>query len=311
MKEEKVRPLLEGPWAIFKLFGFTSYFEVRKFGTWAISRSIYGLCVSLELATYFRFYYRRGYTCTLECLILFITCLLADIMIWRAYWSMTYEDPGFVNDAKTIVEASALPQKEFEEVIEKTIERITGLPPGSQNWPMVTIKRYGECKMIKTNHVHHCSMCEKCVFLMDHHCCFSDKCVGYYSMKPFTIFTANVCMLTVVGMSTIWYNLTVRNFEAQEGLLGFIDFWRSIYSRSPSLGYSFWTIYDIFLIVSSMSNGIFAAKMLYGFYESVRENENEIDVYQKKILRKNGKGDQIRDRPKRTCKQILSHIFGE
>jgi len=98
---------------IFRLCGFTSYFQVRKLGTWAISRSIYGLCISLELATFYRFYYRRGLTCTLECLILFIACLMLDILIWRAHWSMTYEDPGFLNDEKTITEASALPEEEF------------------------------------------------------------------------------------------------------------------------------------------------------------------------------------------------------
>lgn len=91
-------------------------------------------------------------------------------------------------------------------------------------------------------------MCEKCVFMMDHHCCFSDRCVGYYSMKPFVIFTGSVCMLTVVGMSTIWYNLTVRNVAEAEGLVSFSDLVSTIIFQDPQLGFSMWTIYDMFLL---------------------------------------------------------------
>ena len=75
--------------------------------TWLISRGIYTMVVILELGTYYRFYYlREGLTCTLECLNLFIACLALDAMIWRAHWTMTYNDPGFLNDVESIVEAS-------------------------------------------------------------------------------------------------------------------------------------------------------------------------------------------------------------
>ena len=77
---------------------------------WSISRLIYILCVALELATYFRFYYYRegGRTFTLECFILFIGCLALDVVIWRAHWTMTYDDPGFINDVESICEASKM-----------------------------------------------------------------------------------------------------------------------------------------------------------------------------------------------------------
>ena len=104
-----------------------------------------------------------------------------------------------------------MPREEFKEHIETTISKVTGLPRDSPDWPIVMIKRCGDCHILKTNQVHHCSMCDKCIFMMDHHCCFSDRCVGYYSMKPFMLFNGSVGLLTIVGMSTIWYNLTVRN----------------------------------------------------------------------------------------------------
>ena len=94
---------MEGPWVVMRICGFTSYFQVRKAITWAISRVIYALCVLLELATYYRFYYlRAGLTCTIECLVLFILCLALDVLIWKAHWCMTYRDPGFVNDVESV-----------------------------------------------------------------------------------------------------------------------------------------------------------------------------------------------------------------
>ena len=94
-------------------------------------------------------------------------------------------------------------------------------------------------------------------------------------------------------------------------MLGFLDLWLSMYYRGPTLGYSFWVYYDILLIVCSIGNGIFAAKMLFEFYESVGNNANSIDAFHKRRLRDSSQADIIKDRPKRTWKQILSHIFGE
>lgn len=91
-------------------------------------------------------------------------------------------------------------------------------------------------------------MCDKCVFMMDHHCCFSDRCVGYYSMKSFLLFTAGVSLLTVVGVSTIWANMTIRNLEAEEGLLGFKDTIWTILFQSPQLGFQPFVVFDMVLI---------------------------------------------------------------
>ena len=216
----------------------------------------------LELATYYRFYYKRDLTLTLECLSLFVLCLLLDVMIWRAHWSMTNDDPGFLNDSKSIVEASKLDQSGFQNLIETTITKITGLKPDSDKWPCMMIKRCHDCGILKTNHVHHCSMCDKCVFMMDHHCCFSDRCVGYYSMKSFVLFTGSVCLLTLVGMTTIWFNLTIRNVAANEGLVSFYDCIVCIIFQSPRQGFSFGTVYDMVLVQVSMFHGLFAFGIL-------------------------------------------------
>lgn len=112
---------------MFRLCGFSNYFQLRKCFTKLVASSIHGLSILLELLTYWRFYYRRSLTCTLECLFLFVACLTLDILIWKAHYAMTYNDPGFLNDSPTIVEASKLGREDFVTLVEATIQKITGL----------------------------------------------------------------------------------------------------------------------------------------------------------------------------------------
>ena len=93
----------------FRLFGFQNFFEVKKFLTKLVTKSIHLLLAMMELATYYRFYYKRDLTMTLECLGLFIVCLGLDVAIWKAHLSMT-KDPGYLNDSHSILAASLLDQ---------------------------------------------------------------------------------------------------------------------------------------------------------------------------------------------------------
>ena len=88
--------------------GCLSYLRFRKIATWVISRSIYAQIIVMQLAVYYRFYYLRDWTFTLECFLLALLCLAIDIVIWRAHWNMTYEDAGFVTDSPSIIKASNL-----------------------------------------------------------------------------------------------------------------------------------------------------------------------------------------------------------
>ncbi|TMW61975.1 hypothetical protein Poli38472_009468 [Pythium oligandrum] len=59
--------------------------------------------------------------------------------------------------------------------------------------------RYCErCDTQKPPHVHHCSVCRRCVYRMDHHCPWTSNCVGWTNKKFFLLFlvyTSISCLL--------------------------------------------------------------------------------------------------------------------
>lgn len=112
LKQMRVRPL-QGPMMVFKLLGYSDFHQLRRSATRVIASSVHIISLGMELATYYRYYYWRGKTLTWECLIMFILCLSLDVLIWRAHWSMARDDPGYLNDAPSIVKASELGPEEF------------------------------------------------------------------------------------------------------------------------------------------------------------------------------------------------------
>lgn len=157
--------------------------------TRVVSKAVPIISLGMEFLTFRRFYLIQDTVLTIESCLFVIVCLYLNVLIWRAHWSMTYDDPGFINDSPSIVAASNLPPLELSELIKTTISRLTGLDmevdADACAWPDVYLTFCHKCDLIKSSYVHHCSMCEKCIFMMDHHCCFSDRCIGYYSFKPF------------------------------------------------------------------------------------------------------------------------------
>ncbi|WVO13681.1 hypothetical protein L204_101302 [Cryptococcus depauperatus] len=63
------------------------------------------------------------------------------------------------------------------------------------------VRRCRKCDGPKPERTHHCSVCKRCVLLMDHHCPWINACVGLYNQRHFVLFMiwlSIACWLTAV-----------------------------------------------------------------------------------------------------------------
>ena len=139
------------------------------------------------------------------------------ILIWRFYWCygdffVTFEhnlmfaiittlqilgawshrvamntNPGFVGKAHF---------KDIEQGIEYSIQ--------NQETNKCSIKepqicKVETCRALKVKGVHHCSICNKCIYQMDHHCAWTGNCVGRCNYKYFVLFTFYISFECAVG----------------------------------------------------------------------------------------------------------------
>lgn len=131
-----------------------------------VASSIIPCLVTFELAVFFRYFSRDPFSN--ECLRNLVVCVTFDsLIVWCHYEAC--KDPGYIQN----------------------------LSPSDQ--PTLCKK----CSIAKTNYTHHCSRCDKCVFLMDHHCLWTNNCLGYNTVKPFVLFNIYVSTLCIFGVATI------------------------------------------------------------------------------------------------------------
>jgi hypothetical protein len=87
------------------------------------------------------------------------------------------------------------------------------LGPGTQHKPDIQNgEKVEECKKCQTQKVygtHHCSVCNRCVPMMDHHCMWTNQCIGHRNREIFLV------LLLCGGIGTWgYYNIVVHsNFE--------------------------------------------------------------------------------------------------
>ncbi|KAM3141182.1 hypothetical protein pb186bvf_006787 [Paramecium bursaria] len=77
-----------------------------------------------------------------------------------------------------------------------------------------------DCKTVKPERCHHCSICKRCILQMDHHCPWINTCIGFNNRKQFILLVFYATIHTLItGIYNLQYamNLTksIQNFIYQ------------------------------------------------------------------------------------------------
>ena len=213
-----------------------------------VSKSVTPFVLSMQLYTYEYFYRRQHKTFTQECLVNFVICGTLYLLIAWSHYAAS-KDPGFVCNLPSLPSAAA------------------------------KADQCKKCGVLKTDQVHHCRLCDKCVYLMDHHCTWTNNCLGYNTIKPFVLFNFYVCVLCLFGIRTIVHQISLQTEgELVTSLVTGVIQWR------PYSPQSLEQLSLFCLLLGSGTFFSFSVKALLGFLQSVKWNLSAID--QVKLMNK-------------------------
>jgi len=152
-----------------------------------------------------------------------------------------------------------------------------------------------KCNFQKPERAHHCSVCNKCVLLMDHHCPWINNCVGHKNHRYFFMF----CFWTTLGAFFVVIFTFRIMFLVQFRDTSFGKFMQYFYqpekidlSRSTEryvIGkiffgfFSFYNILGVFYLCLTVSIALFALTSFH-FY-LISTGQTSIERLQKKTLK--------------------------
>jgi len=87
-------------------------------------------------------------------------------------------------------------------------------------------KKCRKCTEVKPARTHHCSICNKCVFLYDHHCPWINNCVGLENYRYFLLFIFYLFVGLVyngITIVAIWNHHIYKEHKAMFTFLALID----------------------------------------------------------------------------------------
>ena len=74
------------------------------------------------------------------------------------------------------------------------------------------IKQCRKCHIIKVCGTMHCSVCHKCVYMLDHHCIWFNRCIGQFNLKYFILFAFYLCLGSSISLIKIVYYILYKNY---------------------------------------------------------------------------------------------------
>lgn len=147
-----------------------------------------GICCLTWILTFgvmstviWRFYLTRLETIEYRFLLM-VTVFLIFMTLW-CHYVCANTDPGYI--------------KQNQKHLKQDNEDING----------EVISLCEKCNVVKSDEIHHCSNCKRCVYKMDHHCAWINNCVGYFTIKSFLLFNFYLSLLTFIGTSVVLMNI--------------------------------------------------------------------------------------------------------
>ena len=74
------------------------------------------------------------------------------------------------------------------------------------------VKQCRQCHIIKVSGTLHCSVCHKCVYMLDHHCIWFNKCIGQYNLKYFILFSLYLFFGSLISLVKMIYYIVYKNY---------------------------------------------------------------------------------------------------
>ncbi|EIW72914.1 hypothetical protein TREMEDRAFT_42080 [Tremella mesenterica DSM 1558] len=141
--------------------------------------------------------------------------------------------------------------------------------------PQGRVRRCRKCDGPKPERTHHCSVCKRCILLMDHHCPWINGCVGLHNQRHFVLFMAWLSFATWVV-----------------SLMGYSRFWDSFDFREPWPGMSPRIAYTL-LYVLSLAIGFCVPVLLLWHLYMVSKGETSVESHDNAYLETRAKAEGL------------------
>lgn len=195
-------------------------FWIARWGQYLAAILSQFLIYSLTIGFLYRFYWRHGLYWRVESVVILVYYLFFVILASWSHFRAVFSDPGYVKRHHMKLEDNEDPNRQDEQ--------------------SVVCKK---CGALKSQGVHHCSVCNRCVEDMDHHCPWVGNCIGAKNMRYFFLFTGSVVILAISQFFLIIYNVKAYAAPDQKNLqhMTLNPFYSTLgaYTYMPRLGLAY------------------------------------------------------------------------
>jgi hypothetical protein len=153
-----------------------------------------------------------------------------------------------------------------------------------------------QCRCIKPDRAHHCSLCGKCVLRYDHHCPWTNSCISFANYKFFILFLGwALCFCTYVALTSLEY---------------FILFWQGITNVQKDTNGAAATggrFHLLFLFFASVMFAISVSSLFFYHLYLTAKNRTTLESFRAPIFTNGPQKEAFN----LGCKQNFQEIFGK